>query len=42
MVALPETMFGRIIEAMALDQMVEGKQANHNKLLQSWEKIHKL
>ena len=34
-VALPETMFGRIIEATALDQMVEDKQASHNKLIQS-------
>jgi hypothetical protein len=41
-VALPETIFGRIIEATALDQMVEDKQANHTKLLQSWEKTHKL
>jgi hypothetical protein len=41
-VALPEAMFGRIIEATALDQMVEDEQANHSKLLQSWEKTHNL
>src|SRR5580698_6939211 len=41
-VALPETIFGRIIEATALDQMVEDEQTNHAELLQSWEKTHKL
>jgi len=41
-VALPESIFGRIIEATALDQMVEDEQANHSKLLQSWEKTHNL
>jgi hypothetical protein len=32
-VALPETIFGRIIEATALNQMVEDEQANHTELL---------
>jgi hypothetical protein len=41
-VALPETIFGRIIEATALDQMVEDEQENHTELLRSWEKTHKL
>jgi hypothetical protein len=30
------------MEATALNEMVEDEQASHSKLIQSWEKTHKL
>jgi hypothetical protein len=40
--ALPEAMFRRIIEATALDQMVEDKQMDQSTLLKDWERTHNL
>jgi Integrase zinc binding domain len=40
--ALPEAMFGRIIEATALDQMVEDEQMDQSTLLKDWEMTHNL
>jgi RNase H-like domain found in reverse transcriptase len=42
MTALPEAMFGRIIEATTLDQMVEDEQMDQSKLLKEWEMTHNL
>jgi hypothetical protein len=42
MTALPKAMFGRIIEATALDQMVEDEQMNQSTLIKDWETTHNL
>ena len=42
MIALPESIFGQIIEATVLDQMVEDEQQNQATLLQNWEMTHKI
>src|SRR5579863_2557505 len=40
--ALPDKLFARIIEATALDQMVEDGQKEHHTLLESWAGTHNL
>ena len=41
-VALPDKLFARVIEATALDQMVEEAQIEYHSLLQEWSKVHNL